>query len=228
MSAKFRSDAVLLVFASTLAIRSDATLLIFASTLAINGMLRHWWLLLSTLALRSDAARLILASTRAIRSDAIPHWSLLVHLHQKWFYAIDFCFDTCHHNCCNTIDFALTLASEVMQHYWSVLRHLPPEVMLPNATSLIFASTLAITSDATLLIFASTLAIWRDAAQLIFASTLAIRSNATVFIYAARICRSWSPSVNCFTIRRDFLRRKVVFGIEDRCTFAGGNESKEP
>jgi hypothetical protein len=78
------------------------------------------------------------------------------------------------------------------------------------------------------LIFASTLAIWRDATQLIFASTLAIRSNATVFIYAARICRSWSPSVNCFTIRRDFLRMKVVFGIEDLYTFTGGNESKEP
>ena len=163
--------------------------------------------------------------------------------HQKWCYTalifacplapeVILCYwfllRHCHHNCCNTIDFALTLASEVMQHYWSVLRHLPPEVMLPNATSLIFASTLAITSDATLLIFASTLAIWRDATQLIFASTLAIRSNATVSIYAARICRSWSPSVNCFTIRRDFLRRKVVFGIEDRCTFTGGNESKEP
>jgi hypothetical protein len=38
MSAKFRSDAVLLIFASTLAIRSDVTLLTFASALATSTL----------------------------------------------------------------------------------------------------------------------------------------------------------------------------------------------
>ena len=37
MPAKFRSDAMLLIFASTLAIRSDAVLLIFASTFATRS-----------------------------------------------------------------------------------------------------------------------------------------------------------------------------------------------
>ena len=118
------------------------------STLAISGMLRHWWLLLSTLALRSDAAQLILASTRAIRSDAIPHWSLLVHLHQKWFYAIDFCFDTAitivatllillwhlPQKWCNTIDLFFDTCHQKwcyqMLPHWSLLRHLPLQVML--------------------------------------------------------------------------------------------------
>jgi len=81
---------------------------------------------------------------------------------------------------------------------------------------LIFASALAIRSDAALLTFALTLAIRSDATLLVFASTCAIRSDAALLIYAARICGSWSPSANCFTIRPGFLRIKAVFGNEKK------------
>ena len=91
------------------------------------------------------------------------------------------------------------LSSEVMLWlcYWSLLLYLRSEVMLRYWSLLL--SNLAIRGNATLLIFAS---------------TLAIRSDATLLIYAARIWRSWSSSVNCFTIRCDFLRMKTVFRTE--------------
>ena len=54
----------------------------------------------------------------------------------------------------------------------------------------------------------STLAIRIDATLLIFASTLAIRIDATSLTYTARLCRSWSPLVNLFAMRRDFLRHR--------------------
>ena len=95
-------------------------------------------------------------------------------------------------------------------HQWSLLLHLPSEVMLRywsvlstchqkwcraidlcfyiwhqrmlRATVWIFASTFDIRSDATLWIFASTFAIIGDAMRLIFASTFASRSDAMLLI----------------------------------------------